>query len=73
MAVRATLVTVVWDVVPGATGYDVLRDGVKVSSTRTATTARLPVTARKVVWEVRSKGATSSQFCDVQQVFGVPV
>jgi len=67
MAVRATLVTIVWDAVPGATGYDILRDGVKVSSTRTATTARLPVTASKVVWEVRSKGASSSQLCTVEQ------
>jgi hypothetical protein len=57
--IRASVVTVVWDKVPGATGYDIYRNGVKVSSTRTALTARLGVPMGATVFVVKAKGVTT--------------
>ncbi len=57
--IKATVVVVVWDKVPGATGYDIYRNGVKVSSTRTALTARLGVGLRTTVFVVKPKGVSS--------------
>ena len=55
--IRATVVSVTWDKVEGATGYDIYRDGVKVSSTKTALTARLGVPMGETVFEIRAKGS----------------
>lgn len=65
--IRATVVTVVWDKVPGATGYDIFRDGVKVSSTRTATTARLGVPLGDTVFVVKPKPSGKSETITLRQ------
>jgi hypothetical protein len=57
-----------WDRVPGATGYDILKDGVKVSSTRTATTVRLGASMGSHDYEIRPKPAGKSEFVTVNTV-----
>ena len=57
--VKATVVVVVWDKVVGATGYSILKDDVPVSSTKTATTARLPVETGYHVFTIRALGVSA--------------
>ena len=41
--IRLKAVVIGWDLVPNSTGYSILRDGVKVSSTKTALQAQIGV------------------------------
>lgn len=65
--IRATVVTVTWDKVPGSTGYDIYRNGVKVSSTRTALTAKLGVPLGDTVFVVRAKPSGKAETITLRQ------
>jgi hypothetical protein len=68
MTVRPRLLIIDWDKVPGAKGYLIYKDGVLVSSTKTATTARLPITTTETLFEIRPKGVQGQgQACTVKQ------
>lgn len=57
-----TYVTVQWDRVPGATGYDIFKNGVKVSSTKTALTAKLGASMGTTKYEIRPRGVVHPGF-----------
>lgn len=65
--IRATVVTVTWDKVPGATGYDIYRNGTKVSSTRTALTAKLGVPMGTTVFVVKAKPSGKTETITLRQ------